>query len=199
MKSKSLVITILITALIYWSGLDQARSETLPDQMQRVDDQVQKIEKTLEALRQNVKESLNKELPIGTIIASVLDPDQFKEQLENTEKSKWVLADGKDYVNAKINVPNLLGMFLRGMNVDGKGVDPGPERKAGELQEDALQQHGHETKATQQGWNQFGHKKQGYTSGGYAHIANVTEVKDARTADETRPKNAAVYFYIKIK
>jgi hypothetical protein len=88
-------------------------------------------------------------------------------------------------------------MFLRGMNVEG-GADSGPERKAGEPQQDALQKHHHKTNATAQGWNQFGHKKQGYTSGGYAQKANVTEVKGLRTANETRPKNVAVYFYIKI-
>lgn len=203
MISKSLIITILITALSYGSGLDQARSESFREQVQRVDNQVKEIEKTLEKLQQQVKEPLNEELPIGTIIPSILNPIQFFAQLQDSEKSKWVLADGVDVRTSKyasvvtMKVPDLRGNFLRGMNVNG-GKDPVKNRTAGHYQPDALQQHGHKTNATAKGWEKLG---QGYTqgAGGPASMANVTEVvPDGVTAEETRPKNVAVYFYIKI-
>lgn len=213
MISKSLIITILITALSYGSGLDQARSESFPEQVQRVDNQVKEIEKTLEKLQQQVKEPLNEELPIGTIIPSILNPIQFFAQLEDSEKSKWVLADGVNVRNSKyasvvgMKVPDLRGIFLRGMNYEG-GNDPDPNRKAGESQQDALQQHHHATNAKT--WNWDGKTSEpGYRSGGKAdpvpaQVTNVTNVKPAmkgeevNVAIETRPKNVAVYFYIKI-
>ncbi len=202
MKPKILVITILITALIYGSGLDQARSESVKDQAQRVDDQVKKIEKTLKELQQKVKESLNRELPVGTIIPSVLNPSQFFEQLENSEKSKWVLADGNNVVNSKISsVPDLRGMFLRGINEgrDDEKRDPKGNRKPGDYQPDALQEHRHETTALTLNWNDKS-TDLGYTSKGSAHAprARVTKVIAAKADVETRPKNVAVYFYIKI-
>jgi len=102
-------------------------------------------------------------------------------------------------------------MFLRGMNVDGKGLDPDQSREVGDVQEDALQEHGHETTATgyqydvpdkesHYPWKE-GKADLGYTSDGDADIvpAEVTSVKGAdKNAEETRPKNVAVYFYIKI-
>ena len=213
MITKILLNTFLITALIYGSGLDQARSESVKDQVQRVDDQVKIIEKTLMALKkQKDLESSNNELPVGTIITSILNPSQFIGQLEDSEKHKWKLADGSQVKNSKFakvigsRVPDLRGMFLRGMNEDGKGADPDTNRKAGELQQDALRKHGH--KATVTG-RPTGYKEGaatiGYTRNTAASNAPietmsviVSEVTGANSENETRPKNVSVYFYIKI-
>jgi len=110
---------------------------------------------------ERIKEEDFVNLPLGTIIPSMLDPKEFAETVGDppefdSKKSKWVLADGqKDIKNSQYGVlpgnkrfPDLRGMFLRGMNVDGKGLDPDQSREVGDVQEDALQEHGHETTAT---------------------------------------------------
>lgn len=154
-------------------------------------------------------------LPIGSIVPSMLPPSLFAKVVGdppvfNPEKSKWVLADkerditisryGKLLNNTRYT-PDLRGMFLRGLNEgrnDGE-EDPEQERTAGDYQQDALQQHGHETDAKTLKYDDTT-TNLGYKSEGNAHApaARVTKVKDAKTADETRPKNVAVYFYIKI-
>lgn len=152
-------------------------------------------------------------LPIGTIVPSMLHPSLFAKVVGdppvfNPEKSKWVLADkekditisryGKLFNNTRYT-PDLRGMFLRGMNEgrnDGE-QDPDQDRTPGHYQQDALEEHGHSTTATEWNWNKKGNA--GYTSrANNAPIASVTTVTDAKAADETRPKNVAVYFYIKI-
>ncbi|MBN1932888.1 MAG: hypothetical protein JW786_14895 [Desulfobacterales bacterium] len=155
-------------------------------------------------------------LPIGTIVPSMLHPSLFAKvvgdpSVFDPEKSSWVLADKqKDITRSRYGkllnntryTPDLRGMFLRGMNEgrnDGK-QDPKRDRIAGDYQRDALQEHGHETTATEFKWNDTT-TDYGYTSEGKAHAptASVMTVKEpAYAAIETRPKNVAVYFYIKI-
>lgn len=154
-------------------------------------------------------------LPIGTIISSMLDPKSFPAAVgerpgSDPVESKWVLADGRDVTESRygklllsndtssntVSAPDLRGMFLRGMNAGRKdGMQDPDKRKAGHPQPDALQKHGHATSATALGWDKG---EQGYTQGGYSVPASVTTVEGAKTAKETRPKNVAVYFYIKI-
>jgi hypothetical protein len=150
-------------------------------------------------------------LPIGTIVPSMLPPSKFAKAVGDLERTtiEWVLADGqKDITTSqygqlsdKTKTPDLRGVFLRGMNEDG-GRDP-DDREPGEYQPDALQQHGHQTDARKHGWGKMG-DTQGWTKqAGEAPPASVTNVVkitavETRTADETRPKNVAVYFYIKI-
>ncbi|MHC4546096.1 MAG: hypothetical protein ACYS9C_18355 [Planctomycetota bacterium] len=146
-------------------------------------------------------------LPIGTILPSMLDPNTFAKAVGDPPvfdpvKSKWALADKREVTDANYGkfigniTPDLRGMFLRGMNVN-NGQDPDQNRIAGHPQQDALQDHGHETDARKHGWGELG--KQGYTKqGGEAPRASVTTVTGANAAVETRPKNVAVYFYIKI-
>jgi hypothetical protein len=151
-------------------------------------------------------------LPIGTIVPSMLQPTKFAKEVGDLDRvtMKWVLADGeKDITNSlyaqlsgNTRPPDLRGMFLRGMNFNGNGQDPEKDRIAGEYQEDALHEHTHNTNALAIQWKAGGSWEEGQ---GIRHnpnnkwiVATVTEVKDARTAKETRPKNVAVYFYIKI-
>ncbi len=152
----------------------------------------------------------NSELPIGTIISSVLDPNQFANQVGDPpvfemEKSKWTLADGKDLSKTKYatlstnnnKAPDLRGVFLRGINCGktGENCDPDGERNPGSFQPDALQKHIHKiTRGADINPNQY--RALGSTGGGNEIPTNAP--LDARTADETRPKNIAVYFYIKV-
>ena len=165
-------------------------------------------------------------LPIGTIIASMLEPSSFAKTVGDPDPSdfdpkisKWVLANGrkvptdsKYYMfTPESRIPDLRGMFLRGINCgrnDGR-EDPNDRREPGSYQKDALQEHGHETTATGYQYDvpdeashyKWGNADLGYTGTGLADIvpADVTSVKDPDKDDEeTRPKNVAVYFYIKI-
>ncbi len=81
-------------------------------------------------------------LPIGTIVPSMLYPSQFAKAVGDLDRttSHWVLADGqKDITTSqygqlsnKTKTPDLRGMFLRGVN---EGRDDGEqdpvERKPG--------------------------------------------------------------------
>lgn len=148
-------------------------------------------------------------LPVGTIVASMLEPSKFAEAVgdPNRKINEWQLADGKPIaatsrygqLSGKTKTPDLRGMFLRGMNEgrkDGK-QDPEQNRTAGHYQSDALQEHGHVTDATEWNWNKQGNA--GYTSQAKnAPSSSVRNVTGANVEVETRPKNVAVYFYIKI-
>ena len=162
-------------------------------------------------------------LPIGTIVPSMLGPSTFAKAVGDLDRttSKWVLADGQSIaatsrysqLSNKTKTPDLRGMFLRGVNEGRKDGEQDPDdRKPGDYQQDALQQHGHKTDARKLKWGEFEENDPnatdlGYTSKGKAHapiasVTFVTPLKDAkvttRTAVETRPKNVAVYFYIKV-
>jgi len=153
-------------------------------------------------------------LPVGTIVPSMFQPSLFAEAVGDPSvfdpaKSKWVLADGqKDITRSRYGkwlgntrfTPDLRGMFLRGMN---EGRDDGKEdteknRAAGDYQQDALKEHGHKTDASNLSWDKqsdVGYRSNNENS---ARQAGVYEVTGAIAADETRPRNVAVYFYIKI-
>jgi hypothetical protein len=172
----------------------------------------------------------SKELPIGTVITSFLNFEQFNIASKNNDKSpgsiwtaqksKWAPCDGRPVplsgyqkLTAQVNLPDLRGIFLRGLNTfdpyqpvpvkkpeDG---DPDNRNNAGQSQNDAFQNHKHNYSAmTYQnpspGYNlshtgQYCEFREPSTSGPVANGAG-----DPRTATETRPKNVTVYYYIKI-
>jgi hypothetical protein len=154
-----------------------------------------------------LQKSVDNLIPVGTIIASMLKPNIFADIIGDPDPfdsadSKWALADNKNVAGSEYakkvdtKLPDLGGMFLRGINTKDGKEDPEGVRPAGRPQDDALQEHGHQTDARKHGWGKSG---QGYTTrGGEAPKAEVTTVTGANAADETRPKNVAVYFYIKI-
>ena len=159
-------------------------------------------------------------MPVGSIVASVLDYPRFckvNEQSEilNLKKSKWAPCDGRsvggsDYASYEVNVPDLRGVFLRGLNDFGvKGVekvsdlqkDPdGDSRPANDLQPDKLRDHTH-------GYTRFvdnkikdmsDDKDKRWCSYGNNDDVATTGVKDGLGGKETRPTNKTVYYYIRI-
>jgi hypothetical protein len=136
-----------------------------------------------------------------------LPPADFANLL-GADSVKWRLADGSagtDEYKVAItqNLPDLRGMFLRGLNVgrsDNMKDPNGSGRVAGDVQGDTLKSHNHENGEykyllrltgidTPEGCND--------TEG----EPNVTTAKNIKTYGglETRPKNVAVYWYIKVK
>ena len=147
----------------------------------------------------------NQQLPIGSIIVSILSYKDFSQDSNfNPATSIWAPADGRKvtgskYASIQDRVPDLRGVFLRGLNNCLKGADPlddghkNPENKqAGEFQPDGFREHSHQIAITtvQSDFGGTGLPRYNRTTG------------DSQTAnsgiEETRPKNVSVYFYIKI-
>ena len=154
--------------------------------------------------------------PIGTIVSSMLNYQQFLEvnglKFEgDINKTIWVPCDGRDigsndgtygaYSGGK--APDLRGLFLRAVNDMGAytatvptpiSANLNPEnKKAGQVQQDANKSHTH-------GITTYAGKEA--RSGG--SIVNVwLNDRPTRTqpdgAAESRPKNVSVYYYIKIR
>ncbi|QNR83025.1 tail fiber protein [Pedobacter riviphilus] len=173
-----------------------------------------------------------KEFPIGTIITSYLNYEQFNTVTKNhdkspggiftSNKSKWAPCDGRPVPNSKfqiltsqINVPDLRGMFVRGLNifdpyqpvpaVTKEKSDP-DTRVVGGYQSDSFQGHKHLDKdnvgvliSEKQAPNT---PRQRYTVEGTAAVNTEGRIPagygDPRISTETRPKNISVYYYIKI-
>ncbi len=161
-----------------------------------------------------INANLSAQIPVGTIISSILTPAQFATQAEDPSTfdatvSKWALADNRDVtgssfasVTGSSTVVDLRGMFLRGVNSgrsDGN-QDPGGARTAGSLQQDELESHNHSNGA-------FQYLLQDSCSDTIAAAKDNTcgepnlvsrEAIQASGGAETRPRNVAVYYYIRI-
>lgn len=154
-------------------------------------------------------------VPIGTVISSILppsllssvvgDPAQF-----DVMRSIWILADGRDvrssrYANltGESKVPDLRGVFLRGLNAGRTdGFQDPDHREVGSFQADEIVRHNHRPAApgAPSGGGfvvQSGNRSaflQG--NGGSMQLKDTTDENDG--GPETRPKNVAVYHFIKI-
>ncbi|MBI3134451.1 MAG: hypothetical protein HYZ14_07205 [Bacteroidetes bacterium] len=153
-------------------------------------------------------------LPVGTIISSLVNYDKFRDIVNDPlgfqkNKSKWSPADGRKVDTSKYasylqveKVPDLRGLFLRGLNKfdenessavnDSQKDSDGSNRNAGSFQNDEFKSHDHRFMSPITG------AKVAHTSDGgvRANFAESTTVLSGGT--ETRPKNSAVYYYIKI-
>jgi hypothetical protein len=156
----------------------------------------------------------DKRLPVGTIVASIIEPRQFAKEAGDSgnfdpRTSTWVPADGRDvagsfYAERVTPVtPDLRGMFLRGLNYtdssrlrsDGRQEPGGDARKAGQDDPDDFKSHTHpmaDTGAT------------GAIPGGIAHVIQSSAQRGPSSligdsgGTETRPRNVAVFYYLKI-
>jgi hypothetical protein len=189
----------------------EATKRELTASIGNLQDSLQKLSSRLKSL----------EVPLGTIVASSLDYKDFCLQnglsyhgaVPNVDSldyadTPWVPADGRYVRNSRlqkagISVPDLRGVFLRGLN-DMDLANPrqtafeaqkDPEtREYNSFQMDAVGQHNNDpgkfgVPALYRSGN--GNVTQQYApSGGTAPCTNC--------GPETRPKNRAVYYYIKI-
>ncbi|MCJ8500295.1 hypothetical protein [Desulfatitalea alkaliphila] len=139
-------------------------------------------------------------LPVGTILASYLAPNQMKENYGN----QWVLANGDEVstktpfytLTGKTKLPDLRGVFIRGLNVnrnDGKQDPDGQNRNVGDFQADDFLNHNHAI-STAGIWGRSFKGEDGSPNTAHERIG-ATENKGGK---ETRPRNVALYYYIKI-
>ena len=168
--------------------------------------EITRLKKELESISEKER-VLN--LPIGTVISSLLKPKQF----EKNYGDSWVLADGtRVSVNTRYaditgdtKIPDLRGLFLRGMNYGRTDEfrDPdGENRLPGQPQPDQFASHGH-------GFSWVTVKASGTTlPNNYPILPNEYHPGEANQGageavrpagkKETRPKNASVYYYVKV-
>ncbi len=184
------------------------------------EEQSQNKEILNEAVANKEKVTLYVELPVGSVITSILDHAKFAKEVKDNaafdpQKSIWAPADGREITNSKYfeitgnkYLPDLRGQFLRGYNhflSDAyepekyqNGNDPGPRKTIQEhsYQADALGQHAHKSATVgSRQLESFGGNKRSRTLNGGKNLRDSTYVTGEA---ETRPRNVAVYFYIKI-
>ncbi|MBY3179324.1 hypothetical protein HFO27_32805 [Rhizobium leguminosarum] len=160
--------------------------------------------------------------PIGTVIASVLPPVEFAKaggEVEGAplDKRTWILADGRSVIGTKYAkltgdqpIPNFQGMFLRGIDVSTSRKPGSVEGHATALpvasrfvgQTSVAGDHVHSGgagfgndryEAGGDDYRAVGATQTG-AAGSHHHVVEITGGGDS----ETRPKNVAVYYYIKI-
>ncbi len=160
--------------------------------------------------------------PIGTVIASVLDPPTFAESIGEREgdaytKRKWILADGRDVIDtayARLTkggpVPNLQGMFLRGIDLKNRREPGSVQNFSTAIPTNNLtgitSPNGSHSHSGGVGFSRS--DRYSVPGGPYAAVgATETGTVPSHTHDvtitgggdaETRPVNVAVFYYIKI-
>lgn len=207
------VASVLVAFITTW-GTIKATENKLEATQEKVSD----VAETAGQLRKDLG------VPLGTVIASVLVPSDFSQVVGDDavfhpEKSKWAPADGRDVgrssygrITDRETAPDLRGLFLRGLNSfdsnrpsRADGFQDPENRTVISLQMDAFQGHFHRlengtavlrnvtTRETRNGtgtWDSSTLQVKEPISDG--------ENGNPRIGAETRPKNTAVYYYIKI-
>lgn len=171
----------------------------------------------------SVAPAFNKDVPVGTVICSYLNFEQFSAVTDNnagspgnmftTKFSKWAPADGRRVPNSQFSVitsheriPDLRGVFVRGLNQFDAGPsgppmengknDPTENRVPGSYQADELKKHSHPIVTNDDGTpvTNGNYKATAYSK----HNGPTVNSEEGGTGTETRPKNVALYYYIRI-
>ncbi|NAY93506.1 hypothetical protein GTQ34_16485 [Muricauda sp. JGD-17] len=147
------------------------------------------------------KKAIELKKGIGEIVASMMTKAQFYDEYGDG----WMLADGSPApldspyrLHIGDSIPDLRGVFLRGKNHGQDSIKGNPEKKdLGEFQEDAIKRHTHQTKVLRDV------PKNSLTPNVSAYPYRAH--KDEKTgenedgAEETRPKNVTVNYFIRVK
>lgn len=167
----------------------------------------------------------NAEVPVGTVITSFLTWIEFEATAEDnkanpggnfwtSEYSKWSPADGRAVpgsrfksVTGDANVPDLRGVFVRGLNnfdttvggVNPSLGDPDAGRGRGSYQQDQIVDHTHSFGVPDwQVSNGNGPYPDGLCWHGNTRDSSPTGPPSAANGPETRPRNVALHYYIRI-
>lgn len=170
--------------------------------------------------------STSKEIPLGTIICSYLNFEQFSLASKSNEKSpggiwtsqksKWAPCDGRPLPNSKFsviasqpNAPDFRGVFIRGLNSFDPGYTIDPKDKSqlnpnptslAVYQPDEFKSHNHDVTGNTLTFAHPEYPGMGMQSDNKQQFTfpkpNISIGN--RGGDETRPKNVSVYYYIKI-
>lgn len=140
---------------------------------------------------------------VGDIMASILTEAQFQAQ----RTTAWVLMDGRDVTGSDYEtltgfsaIPDARGEFLRGLD-NGRGVDSG--RTMGSSQGQSFGSHSHECLGVRH-TDTLNNTLTGLGSGGNSLYYNASVpapdkvFTNAQGGSETRPRNVAVNYFIKI-
>lgn len=160
---------------------------------------------------------------LGTIISSVLNYDQLCKAMNenpaiNNTRSSYAPCDGRSIVASQLevranhtitNTPDLRGKFLRGLNVIYSVGQPLPfepqafgdhqdNRAVMNIQLDEVGPHTHDAQSS--GGFAFNTSGMGIKADDGPQVQFGTPVITIKTSDgiETRPRNVAIYYYIKI-
>lgn len=154
---------------------------------------------------------------IGDVKYSILPLNAF----HKTQKGSWALLDGKPIaedqklytfleqeflldnfkdINGNAKLPDARGNFIRSMNINGQGNDLQEGRIVGSYQKDALKKHKHPLQNVI-----YKHRRSFKGEADKDHTLKhaygtvwASETKDTGDAAESRPKNIALYCYIKV-
>jgi hypothetical protein len=143
---------------------------------------------------------------IGDIRYSILPPDKF----DSINGKGWILLDGRDIkgsdlqIGGNVNeIPDARGMFIRGLNLkrtDGKqdpfDIEHSRERLAGEYEEDAFKAHHHPLSFAPATGQVINTTENNFYNEFVGRKDKIIIKDDGGT--ETRPKNIALFIYIKI-
>lgn len=158
-------------------------------------------------------------IPVGTIIPSVLPWPQFIQTVNdmaayNPNVNKWAPCDARSIAGSELarlgggtHTPDLRGMFIRGLNrfasdepdpVSKKRQDPNTKRKVGSFQPENVGDHSHGFYQASRGGTTTADK--GGDRKGLWHDGSPTNNTKTHSnpSGEVRPKNVAVFYYIKI-
>lgn len=147
---------------------------------------------------------------LGDIKYSILDPEKFVEK----NGDGWVLMMGQDISGSDLHsftgmskLPDVRGNFIRSMNL-GRATngDPDTFRLVGSYQADTFKAHSHDFKANFKGTTHndklllgnVGGQGKGYGGGDNYHLGIAQSTILPSGEQETRPKNIALFTYIKI-
>ncbi len=202
----------------YAIDLSDARINDIESGIKSLDQEADRLEGIIDGLSDKICI-----LPPGTIIASMLDPEEFAEGAADCA-GLWVLADGRKIshkclyskITGNRNVPDLRGMFLRGASRNSESdfrYKDDEQRLPGTVQEDTFEAHNHHNETFKYLLQRTGRnmaivsddqlfdllpfpKKRKDRE--WPDVVRAGEIKKVGNPDETRPQNVAVNFYVKI-
>ena len=181
------------------------------------------VQTVAQQIASNATKELKKDFaPVGTIISSTLTPEEFAKSISEDlggdyRERKWVLADGREVLGTQYAIltnnrplPDLRGVFLR-------GLDPKSTRKVGSLENSAtalprkgftgitstsneitLRQAGTITESERFNVGGRDYSIHNPPSDFTIPATSFTVTINGGGDTETRPKNVAVFYYIKI-